>query len=128
MAEMNIEKVVIEISMKVNNELGTFIEQRVAEEIGNVEYQVNIKRIVKAIKQAEKYKWHDLRKNPNDLPTEYATVEVVVSTVMIYDIAIYRKDYGFRPWYAEVFQDCPEEWKHEVMAWRYVGPFESEVE
>lgn len=38
--------------------------------------------------KAEKYHWHDLRKNPEDLPEEYATVEVILSTVKIVDIMV----------------------------------------
>lgn len=51
-------------------------------------------------------KWHDLRKHPEDLPEEYATVEVILSTVKIVDIAVYCKEYGFRPWYSAVFEDA----------------------
>lgn len=81
-----------------------------------------------ALENADKYKWHDLLKDPADLPSEYATVEVVLSTVEVYDIAIYCKDYGFRPWYEAYFQECPEEWDYKVMAWRDVERFEEDEE
>lgn len=78
----------------------------------------------------EKYRWHDLRKNPDDLPeTEYETVEVWLKGECV-DIAVYCKAYGFRPWYAAYFEDCTPEWETEspVIAWRYIESFgESEA-
>lgn len=72
----------------------------------------------------DRYRWHDLRKNPNDLPTtEYITIEVFLKS-KIYDTAIYDSVYGFRPWYAGYFEEVTPEWLESdcVLGWREVEP------
>lgn len=81
---------------------------------------------IKMLQKAERYKWHDLRQKPDDLPEkDYEAVEVWLKGNCI-DIAIYCKTYGFRAWYAAHFEDCTPEWETEnpVIAWRYIEVFE----
>ena len=64
---------------------------------------------------AEKYRWHDLRKNPEDLPKKQGVYDIVYKfgdgTGRTYES--YNKAYGF----------CtPEEYP--CIAWREVEPFE----
>ena len=82
-----------------------------------------LEEAAKLFKEADEYKWHDLRRYPDDLPeSDYETCEVWLEGKII-DIAIWHKGV-FVPWYAEYFQDCPPEWKKPVVAWKYIEPFE----
>lgn len=78
---------------------------------------------IEALEKADKYRWHDLRKNPDDLPKkEYETCEVCLEDKTI-DIAICHLGF-FEPWYAAYFFDCPSNWYTKVIAWREIEPFE----
>ena len=77
---------------------------------------------VEALEKADKYRWHDLRKNPDDLPEadEYGCSEYVL--VMIgtpewngWEQAYYH--HGKRLW---------STYEQDVFAWRYIEPFEEE--
>ena len=77
---------------------------------------------VEALEKADKYRWHDLRKNPDDLPEadEYGCSEYVL--VMIgtpewngWEQAYYH--HGKRLW---------STYEQNVFAWRYIEPFEEE--
>ena len=77
---------------------------------------------IEALEKADKYKWHDLRKNPDDLPEadEYGRSEFVL--VMI----------GTPEWYScewAYYHHDKKLWsiyEQDVFAWRYVEPFEEE--
>lgn len=86
----------------------------------------------------QKYRWHDLRKNPNDLPDvehpERAWFEVVQKDneeQLIRARMQYDDDYGFG-FYIESVDGCiefttaAEERLAEVVAWREIEEFESE--
>lgn len=66
---------------------------------------------VKALKQADKYKWHDVRKNHDDLP-EYG-----------YVIGVHKD--GFSEIF-ESFRCGGKYWEEKIIAWKYIEPFESE--
>ena len=74
-----------------------------------------------ALEKANKYRWHDLRKNPNDLPEadEYGCSEYVL--VMIgtpewdnHEWAYYN--HNTRSWSTPFYEQ-------NVFAWRYIEPF-----
>ena len=75
---------------------------------------------VEALKKADKYRWHDLRKNPDDLPEadEYGRSEFVF--VMT----------GTPEWYScewAYYHHDKKLWsiyEQDVFAWRYIEPFE----
>lgn len=77
---------------------------------------------IEALEKADKYRWHDLRKNPDDLPEadEYGRSEFVF--VMI----------GTPEWYScewAYYHHDKKLWsiyEQDVFAWRYVEPFEEE--
>lgn len=80
------------------------------------------KIVSKALEKADKYKWHDLRKNPDDLPEadEYGCSEYVL--VMIgtpewdnHEWAYYN--HNTRMWSTPFYEQ-------NVFAWRYIEPFE----
>ena len=74
---------------------------------------------IEALKRADKYKWHDLRKNPDDLPEadEYGRSEFVF--VMT----------GTPEWYScewAYYHHDKKLWsiyEQNVFAWRYIEPF-----
>ena len=77
---------------------------------------------VEALEKADKYRWHDLRKNPDDLPEadEYGRSEFVF--VMT----------GTPEWYScewAYYHHDKKMWstyEQDVFAWRYIEPFEEE--
>ena len=76
-----------------------------------------IKIAKEAIEKAEKYKWHDLRKNPDDLPEDNKLIVICsVSSITgskAYDAINWKKN--FKPL------------KNEI-SWAYFDPFEDEEE
>ena len=77
---------------------------------------------LKALKKADKYRWHDLRKNPDDLPeadeygcSEYVLVMIGTPEWNSWEQAYYHHDKKLWSIYEQ-----------DVFAWRYVEPFEEE--
>ena len=84
------------------------------------EYYEAIEMAIKALEKADKYKWHDLRKNPDDLPeaigggyeSEYVLVMIGTPEWNSWEQAYYHHD--------------KKEWstyEQDVFAWRYIEPF-----
>ena len=78
---------------------------------------------IKALKKADKYRWHDLRKTPDDLPeaigggyeSEYVLVMIGIPEWNSWEQAYYHHD--------------KKEWstyEQNVFAWRYIEPFKGE--
>ena len=86
------------------------------------EYYEAIEMAVDALEKADKYRWHDLRKNPDDLPEDngYGKSEYVL--VMI----------GTPEWYScewAYYHHGKKLWStydQNVFAWRYIEPFKEE--
>ena len=81
-----------------------------------------IKISIEALEKADKYRWHDLRKNPDDLPEADGNSESDYVLVMIgtpewnsWEQAYYH--HGKRLW---------STYEQNVFAWRYIEPFEGE--
>ena len=77
---------------------------------------------IKALEKADKYRWHDLRKNPDDLPEADGNSESDYVLVMIgtpewnsWEQAYYK--YDDMMW---------STYEQNVFAWRYIEPFEEE--
>lgn len=78
----------------------------------------NLCRWIDEADRLEKCRWHDLRKDPSDLPSE----------TNLYLIA-YKEPYGEKiHTNLEVYHDWEKEWGtpkgYEVVAWKDVEPFE----
>ena len=81
------------------------------------------KIVIKALEKAEKYRWHDLRKNPDDLPeaigggyeSEYVLVMIGTPEWNSWEQAYYKHDK--RMW---------STYDQNVFAWRYIEPFKEE--
>ena len=76
---------------------------------------------IKALEKADKYRWHDLRKNPDDLPkaigggyeSDYVLVMIGTPAWNDWEQAYYH--HGKRLW---------STYEQNVFAWRYIEPFE----
>ena len=74
---------------------------------------------IKALEKADKYRWHDLRKNPDDLPeadeygcSEYVLVMTGTPEWDNHEWAYYN--HNTRLW---------STYEQNVFAWRYIEPF-----
>ena len=86
------------------------------------EYYEAIEMAVDALEEADKYRWHDLRKNPDDLPEADGNSESDYVLVMIgtpewnsWEQAYYKYDDMMWSTYDQ-----------NVFAWRYIEPFKEE--
>ena len=77
---------------------------------------------IEALEKADKYRWHDLRKSPDDLPedngygcSEYVLVMIGTPEWNSWEQAYYH--HGKRLW---------STYEQNVFAWRYIEPFEEE--
>ena len=84
------------------------------------EYYEAIEMAVDALEKADKYRWHDLRKNPDDLPedngygeSEYVLIMTGTPEWNSWEQAYYH--HGKRLW---------STYEQDVFAWRYIEPFE----
>ena len=80
----------------------------------------NMDDVKKALEKADKYRWHDLRKNPDDLPEDngYGKSEYVL--VMIGTPEWYSCDWAYYSHNAKMWST----YEQNVFAWRYIEPFE----
>ena len=81
-----------------------------------------IDKAIEALEKANKYRWHDLSKNPDDLPEADGNSESDYVLVMIgtpewnsWEQAYYH--HGKRLW---------STYEQNVFAWRYIEPFKEE--
>lgn len=78
---------------------------------------------IEALEKADKYRWHDLRKNPDDLPeaigdgyeSEYVLVMTGTPEWNSWEQAYYH--HGKKLW---------STYEQDVFAWRYIEPFKEE--
>lgn len=92
-----------------------------SKEVNGEEYKA-LNMAIEALEKAEKDKWHDLRKNPNDLPIYEKPYWCVIETMgkTIYEPKI-NKEY-------RVLVRCQIlNLKEFVIAWREIDPFEEEA-
>ena len=80
------------------------------------------KIVIDALEKADKYRWHDLRKNPDDLPeadgnseSDYVLVMSGTPEWNSWEQAYYH--HGKRLW---------STYEQNVFAWRYIEPFKEE--
>lgn len=101
----------------------TVLDDYVYDDTSSVNKLFELNKIVsKALEKADKYRWHDLRKNPDDLPEAIGNSESDYVLVMIgtpewnsWEQAYYH--HGKRLW---------STYEQNVFAWRYIEPFEGE--
>lgn len=92
-----------------------------------------------ALETADKYRWHDLRKDPSDLPTQNGLFLTVLIPIPIraYSFKFQRCELLY---YTDLMGICTQKHWHngkvgkvdylnydkEVIAWKYIEPFEEE--
>ena len=100
------------------------VGEDVYDSASRVDELLQLNKIVsKALKKADKYRWHDLRKNPDDLPeaigdgyeSDYVLVMVGTPEWNSWEQAYYH--HGKKMW---------STYEQNVFAWRYIEPFEGE--
>ena len=99
------------------------VDDVVYDDISRIDELLQLNKIVsKALEKANKYRWHDLRKNPDDLPedngygcSEYVLVMIGTPEWNSWEQAYYH--HGKRLW---------STYEQDVFAWRYIEPFEGE--
>ena len=88
-----------------------------------MDYTVAFEKAIKALEKADKYRWHDLRKNPDDLPeadgggdeSEYVLAMIGTPEWNSWEQAYYHHDKKMWSTYDQ-----------NVFAWRYIEPFKGE--
>ena len=91
-----------------------------------IDYTVAFEEAIKALVKADKYRWHDLRKNPDDLPeaiyggyeSEYVLAMIGTPEWNSWEQAYYHHD-------KKMWSTCSL-YEQNVFAWRYIEPFEEE--
>lgn len=79
---------------------------------------------IKALEKAEKYRWHDLRKNPDDLPKRDGNDESDYVLVLI-------GKPEWNHWEQAYYNHAKHMWstyEQNVIGWKAIEPFEKEVE
>ena len=100
------------------------VDYYVYDDTSRVDELLQLNKIVsKALEKADKYRWHDLRKNPDDLPeaigggyeSDYVLVMIGTPEWNDWEQAYYH--HGKRLW---------STYEQNVFAWRYIEPFKEE--
>ena len=100
------------------------VDDIVYDDISRVDELLQLNKIVsETLKKADKYRWHDLRKNPDDLPeaiggsyeSDYVLVMIGTPEWNSWEQAYYH--HGKRLW---------STYEQNVFAWRYIEPFKEE--
>ena len=100
------------------------VDDVVYDDISSVDELLQLNKIVsKVLEKANKYRWHDLSKNPDDLPeairdgyeSEYVLVMIGTPEWNSWEQAYYH--HGKRLW---------STYEQDVFAWRYIEPFKEE--
>ena len=92
--------------------------------IGDIDDILELHKIfIDALEKADKYRWHDLRKNPDDLPEAiYGGYESEYVLVMIGSPEWYSCEWAYYSHNAKMWSI----YEQNVFAWRYIEPFEEE--
>lgn len=80
-------------------------------------------RAEEALREKEKYRWHDLRKDPDDLPPYGKSVFVAVKNGMIN--RTWHDEHG---WRNATSKRSTYYQNKSVMAWKYIEPFEENTD
>ena len=99
------------------------VDDVVYDDISSVDEILQLNKIIsKALKKADKYRWHDLSKNPDDLPEADGNSESDYVLAMIgtpewnsWEQAYYKHD-----------KQLWSTYEQNVFAWRYIEPFKGE--
>ena len=102
------------------------VDYYVYDDTSKVDELLQLNKIVsKALEKADKYRWHDLRKNPDDFPeavgggyeSDYVLVLIGTPEWNSWEQAYYHHDKKLWSTYEQ-----------NVFAWRYIEPFKEEAD
>ena len=99
------------------------VDDVVYDDISRIDELLQLNKIVsKSLEKADKYKWHDLRKNPDDLPEadEYGCSEYVLAMTGTPEWD--NHEWAYYSHNAKMWST----YEQNVFAWRYIEPFEEE--
>lgn len=74
---------------------------------------------IEALQKTEKYRWHDLRKNPNDLPTDGLNV-IAFNKILGRCVSATYNGHGW------IIMGGSDLYYPFIIAWRYIEPFEED--
>lgn len=87
----------------------------------------NLFRWINKANRAEKYRWHDLKEDPNDLPTAERLVIILHKDGYLVSMRCREFDTIYGGYTGPVKWDLPMYSNQaDVRAWRYIEPFEEE--
>ena len=81
--------------------------------------------VIEALEKADKYRWHDLRKNPDDLP------EAIGGSYVSEYVFVMIGTPGWNNCEWAYYKHNHKEWstyEQNIIAWRYIEPFEESIE
>ena len=116
---MSVDSVWIGVKKMTNKETIETIKIAISEVEWNypIDYTIAFEESIKALIKADKYKWHDLRKNPCDLPrviNGYGESDYVLVKTERCDMEIACYSYIKKQWSINNY----------IIAWKYIEPFE----
>lgn len=92
-----------------------------------------IEEAIDVLEKADKYRWHDLRENPNDLPEEHHNYGHIFSDNVLVITEEYDKpivaymNLTLNIWFNPIEEEYLEPGFGKVIAWKYIEPFEKSV-
>lgn len=91
-----------------------------------MDYAVAFEKAIDALKNEDRFRWHDLRKDPNDLPTDNMTVLVCIVHDYCDDDGWFSYDFGWfiESWFTNYHCRGIESKGYKVIAWREIEPFD----
>ena len=88
-----------------------------------MDYTVAFETAIEALEKADKYRWHDLRKKPDDLPEADGNDESDYVLVMIGTPEWYNCEWAYYNHDKKVWSTHEQQ---DGFAWRYIEPFKEE--
>lgn len=92
-----------------------------------------IEEAIEALEKMDKYRWHDLRENPDDLPK----IDYAYGHTFSDDVLVITEKYGnpvaayinltLKVWFNPIDEECLEQDFGKPIAWKYIEPFEKSV-
>lgn len=92
-----------------------------------------IEEAIEVLEKADKYRWHDLRENPDDLPEEHHNYghsfsdEVLVITEEYENTIVAYINLTLNIWFNPIHEEYLEPDFGKVIAWKYIESFEKSV-
>lgn len=110
------------IQFQLNGSVKWFVARSPSWDWSSIDYRIMPEeKEPNALKNADKYKWHDLRKNPNYLPMQ--KTEVLIKTKFgVFFASYYNTYYDLVSCFA-TRSGFPYN-SEEVIAWKYIEPLE----